>query len=50
MSPTSDEVMPAESDRGNGLRSVRKPIAGCSSDAVTWKVKVSMPICQKSSR
>ena len=38
--------MPTGSEYGIGRLSVYMPTTGCSSDAVTWKARVSRPICQ----
>src|SRR6476646_3204889 len=40
--------MPVMSEYGLGWWSVYSPITGCSSDAVSWKVKVIRPIWPKS--
>ena len=40
--------MPAMSEYGLGWWSVYSPMSGCSSDAVSWKVRVMSPIWPKS--
>jgi len=42
--------MPQGREKGIGRLSVTMPTTGCNSEAVTWKVKVKRPICQKSRR
>ncbi len=45
--PTKVHRVPSGNRFGVGLRSVKKPTHGCSSEAVIWKVKVIMPIWAK---
>ena len=45
--PPSVTHIPAGSRKGIGRRSVYRPIQGCSSEAVHWKVSVIRPIWVK---
>jgi len=47
--PVSVKPMPIASDQGSGWRSVQMPTSGCSSEAVSWKVRVIRPTWPKSS-
>ena len=43
-SPSSVNAIAEGSANGTGRRSVNMPMNGCSSEAVTWKTKVIMPV------
>ena len=45
--PHSVQAMPQGSEYGSGRLSVYRPMSGCSSEAVSWKVSVMSPIWPK---
>ena len=46
-SPASEQAIPVTSEYGAGRRSVIRPTMGCSTDALTMRVNVMSPTCEK---